>query len=220
MKKTIAILAVMFAVTSASAYGAPTPGVNLKIAGGGEDDVFRVTVSGDGRTYDIESNVALEADSSICWTAEAPAGRFVLQCRAPAIAGFEISGGGGDDAIELARVPVPATLSGEAGADTLVGGSAADRILGGTDRDLIKGNGGADELVGDQGADRIFGAAGDDHLRGGRGEDVLFGGTGGDGLFGGASPDRLGGGPGNDLLVGGPGFDLLMPSSGRDTFRQ
>jgi Ca2+-binding RTX toxin-like protein len=219
MKTTIAILAVVFAAASAAAYGAPTPGMNLKISGGDEADVFRVTVSGDGRTYDIESNVALEADSSICWSGEAP-GKFELHCRATAIAGFEISGGGGDDLIELPRVPVPATLSGGSEADTLIGGLAADKILGGPRKDFIVGNGGQDELLGEAGDDRILGGGGADRLKGGGGEDTLLGSTGGDSMFGGGGADRLNGGPGNDLLFGGGGFDMLVGGSGHNLLRQ
>jgi Ca2+-binding RTX toxin-like protein len=219
MKTKIAILALVFAAASATAYGAPSSGMNLKISGGSEDDVFRVTVSSDGRTYDIESNVSLEADSSICWSSEAP-GKFELHCWATAIAGFEISGGAGSDLIELPHVPVPGTLIGGTEGDTLVGGLAADKILGGPGKDFIAGNGGTDELLGEGGDDRIVGGGGGDRLKGGGGEDALFGGTGGDSLFGGVGGDRLSGGPSNDLLVGGGGVDLLSGGPGHNVLRQ
>lgn len=220
MKTTIAILAVMFAAASAAtAYGAPTSGMNLKIMGGEENDFFRVTVSSDGRLYEVESNVALTADNKICTSAEGPS-TFLLFCKAPAIAGFEISGGGGEDRIELVRVPAPATLSGGSEADTLAGGAAGDKIVGNGGGDLIVGNGGGDELLGGEGNDRILGGAGVDRLRGAGGEDSLFGGGGGDALFGGVGSDRLNGGPGNDFMIGGPGTDVLVGGPGEDVESQ
>jgi len=219
MKTTIAILAVLFAAVATTAQAAPAPGVNLKIAGGEEDDVFQVGVSGDGRTYKIESNVRLEADSSICWPSEAPPA-FVLHCKATAIAGFEISGGGGNDMIELVRVPVPATISGATGADLLIGGAAADKILGGPEKDFIEGRSGDDVLAGEEGADRMTGGLGRDRLEGGGGNDSEYGSAGSDTLLGGVGSDLLSGGPGGDVLVGGPGLDALLGGPGRDVVHQ
>lgn len=221
MKTTIAILATVLAAATGSASAASAPGVNLKITGGPENDVFRVTVSADGRYYEIESNVPLEADSSICSSSSSEtSATFELHCRATAIAGFEISGGPGDDRIELASVPVPATIAGGPGSDTLIGGSGADRILGGAGRDVIEGRGGDDVLLGEEGGDRLRGGSGNDRLEGGAGNDQEFGGTGADTLNGGVGADLLSGGPGNDVLVGGPGLDTLLGGSGQNVLRQ
>jgi Ca2+-binding RTX toxin-like protein len=221
MKTAISILTVMLVVGSATAQGATTSGVNLKIRGGNQGEVFRVTLSSDGRTYDIESNFPLEADSSICWTSEGSevVPKYELHCPATAISGFEISGGGGPDLIELGHVPVPATLSGGTDQDRLVGGSAADKILGGPGDDFIAGNGGADELLGDAGNDQIFGGPGDDRLEGRGGDDDLYGGIGADDLLGGVGSDKLCGGPGNDTLGGGPGVDVLIGGAGHNILR-
>lgn len=221
MKTTIAILAVMlFAATSATAHGDPAPGMNLKIMGGEENDFFRVTVSSDGRLYEVESNVALAADSEICTSTEGTPSMFLLFCKATAIAGFEISGGGGNDKVELVQVPVPATISGGSGADMLIGGAAADKILGGPGKDFIAGNGGDDELLGEEGNDRVTGGSGNDKLKGGGGEDSLFGGGGDDTLSGGAGGDLLNGNRGDDLLVGGGGFDVLIGGAGHNILNQ
>lgn len=215
MKTAIAILTLALAAFVAPAQGATSPGVNLKISGGPEDDVFRVTVSSDGRTYEIESNVPLAADSTICWSAEAT-GKYVLRCRANAIAGFEISGGAGDDKIVLYRIPVPATLVGGSGADYLEGGKSPDWLQGGPGNDRLVGDGGGDVLSGEGGSDRVIGGMGKDRIDGGGGNDFLLGGAGADELQGGAGNDMLNGGPGDDTLVGGPGRDLLFGGPGRD----
>jgi Ca2+-binding RTX toxin-like protein len=218
MKTTIAILAVALGV-AVPAYGAPATGVVLKINGGSEDDVFHVALSPDGRTYEIESNVKLEADGSVCWASEEE-GAFELHCRASAVSGFEVIAGAGADRVEFPHVPVSVTIEGGAGADVLEGGSAPDRINGGPGDDLIRGGAGSDELMGEAGNDRVLGGAGPDHIMGGAGNDSLFGGRGPDFLAGGVGSDRLFGGPGLDTLLGGPGTDLLVGGPGADVVRQ
>jgi hypothetical protein len=191
------VVAALVAVPLAHAEG----GVTLLLQGGPDPDFFKVELSADGRTYEIESNAALEVGAGICWH---PEGSVVkLTCEAPPISGFELVGAKGADTLTVGRrVDVPATLRGGPGDDVLTGGSGAD---------MLTGDGGDDVLAGGGGSDVIFGSAGNDRL---------FGRSGNDRLFGGAGNDKLWGGSGNDTLLGGPGVDLLNPGSGSDVVQQ
>jgi Ca2+-binding RTX toxin-like protein len=53
------------------------------------------------------------------------------------ISSIQISGLSGDDSISIAAIPIPATLSGGDGNDTLVGGAASDFLSGGNDNDTF-----------------------------------------------------------------------------------
>ena len=181
MKKVIFTMLTALAVLSAAPAQAEGP-LTLLLAGGKEDNMIRISLSPDGRDYVIQSRVVLEAGGDVCTH---PEGRETeLLCEAPAIAGFEVNAGGGNDKVILASdIPIPATLRGGPGNDVLIGGSVSDKILGGS---------GDDTLSGRRGDDWIFGGPGDDHLTGGPGD------------------DQLRGGPGTDLLVGGPGKNHLV----------
>lgn len=226
MKKAIAILctlALTAAVLAVPASGLPraavTEPVVLVIQGGPESDVFSISLDADGRHYTIESNVALKVAETICWSTEEN-GAFQLRCNAKAISGMRINGGEGDDTIRFSpRVPIPVTLSGEGGNDTLEGGAGADVLRGGPGSDTLFGNGGWDQLEGSEGDDVILGGPGSDNLLGNRGNDRLVGEGGDDHLFGGSGEDTLIGGPGGDLLVGGPGTDSLFGGSGHNVLR-
>ena len=201
---TIAVLALV-GVPAAQAEG----GVTLLLQGCHEADVFDVDLSADGRTYEIESKAALEVGSGICWHPEGMVTR--LTCEAPAISGFELNGGKGDDLLTLGRrVAVPATLRGGSGKDKLQGGNGADKLIGGGGVDSLAGGGGADLIEGGNGNDSLYGRSGDDKLCGGVGDDRLWGGTGNDKLLGEAGDDVLIGGPGSDVLSGGPGINATQ----------
>jgi dipeptidyl aminopeptidase/acylaminoacyl peptidase len=79
--------------------------------------------------------------------------------------------------------PIPCTITGTAGADTLLGTPGDDVICG------LEGN------------DRLSGAGGNDVLLGGSGNDTLRGGAGTDLLVGDAGQDDMSGDGGNDTLV-------------------
>jgi len=182
MKKLILIVLTLLATLLApSAYAESGP-LTLLLSGNGADNVFRITLSPDGREYLISSRAMLEAGGDLC---RHPEERMTeLACDAPAIAGFEVNVAGGDDTVVLSSdIPVPATLRGGSGRDRLTGGSVADKIVGGPDADLLSGR---------------------------RGDDLLLGGPGEDRLIGGQGNDQLRGGPGTDLLVGGPGNNSLL----------
>lgn len=182
MKKLILIvLTLCAAMLAPSAHAEPGP-LTLLLAGTGADNVFRISLSPDGREYLISSGAMLEAGGDIC---RHPEERMTeLACDAPAIAGFEVNVAGGDDTVILSfDIPVPATLRGGPGRDRLTGGGVADKLVGGADADILSGR---------------------------RGDDLLLGGPGDDRLIGGQGNDQLRGGPGTDLLVGGPGRNSLL----------
>lgn len=177
MKKAILTVSIVLAALSATAAHAENGPVTLLLAGGPEDNSIQISLSSDGRDYVIRSRVVLEAGGELC---SHPEGRPTeLLCEAPAIAGFEVNVGGGNDMVVLGSdIPVPATLRGGPGDDKLVGGGAADKLVGGSGDDSLSGRRGDDWLLGGPGADHLLGGPGDDQLRGGPGVDVLVGGPG------------------------------------------
>jgi Ca2+-binding RTX toxin-like protein len=176
MKKAILTMLTALAVLSAAPAQAEGP-LTLLLTGGNEDNFIRISLSSDGRDYVIQSRAALEAGGDICHHPEER--QTELLCEAPAISGFEVNAGGGNDKIVLASdIPIPATLRGDPGNDVLIGGGASDKILGGTGEDVLSGRRGDDWLFGGPGDDRLIGGPGDDQLRGGPGTDFLVGGPG------------------------------------------
>ncbi len=180
------ILLISFALAALLAPGlahGATKSYTVLLAGGEEDNMIGIWLSPDGRQYVIDSVVQLEVGGEVCAHPEENPNELV--CNAPAIAGFEVNGGGGNDRVHVASaVTAPVTMRGGSGDDTLIGGSGADKLIGGS---------------------------GDDRLRGGRGDDHLYGGPGDDVLVGGPGDDLLSGGPGMDVLGGGPGRDRIRP---------
>jgi Ca2+-binding RTX toxin-like protein len=177
MKKALlTVLTVIAALTATAAYAEGGP-VTLVIAGGAEDNLIRISLSSDGRSYVIQSRVPLEVGGDLC---SHPEGRSnELMCEAPAIAGFEVNVGGGNDKVILASdIPIPATLRGGPGNDTMIGGGVSDKISGGSGNDYLSGRRGDDWILGGPGDDHLFGGPGNDQLRGGSGVDVLNGGPG------------------------------------------
>jgi Ca2+-binding RTX toxin-like protein len=107
----------------------------------------------------------------------------------------QISGGGGNDVIDLTSTHFTygaVTLNGGTGNDWLLGNAGGDRLFGLSGRDWLKGYGGND---------RIDGGSDNDRLHGGRGNDKLTGSSGNDHLFGQW---------GKDVLTGGRGFDKFI----------
>ncbi len=141
---------------------------NLVLAGSSGPNEIHISLSSDGRTYVIASSSALEAGGDVC--ANLPENPNELECEAAAIDGIWFNGGAGDDVVVVGpTVPVPVTLRGGAGDDTLVGGAGNDKLLGGP---------GSDTLIGRGGDDSLYGGPGNDTLIGGPGEDTCVGGSG------------------------------------------
>ncbi|MHC4879359.1 MAG: FG-GAP-like repeat-containing protein [Planctomycetota bacterium] len=103
-----------------------------------------------------------------------------------------LTGGAGDNAIDVSAFGGSTTLTGGDGNDTLTGSAFAD---------VMTGSGGNDVLTGGDGNDTLNGGSGKDELIGGAGDDVVQGQGGtGDTLDGGDGDDTLNGGSGNDLI--------------------
>lgn len=151
---------------------------------------------------------------------------------------LKVNGSSGPNRINAAVIPVPCTLNGGAGEDTLIGGSVADVLNGGIDNDTLTGNGGNDSLFGGDGDDKVeqagaefiltnsslaapFSNLGTDSLSKVERAEL----TGDDNIFGNtlnASTFTLGrvtliGAGGNDVLLGGSQNDLLSGGTGNDT---
>lgn len=180
MKKIALIsLAIAALLAPTAAHAAVQKSYTVLLAGGEEANMIKVWLAPDGRDYVIDSVVPLEIGGSLC--AHPPGNPNELLCHAPAIAGFEVNAGAGDDRVVVARnVSVPVTLRGGAGDDVLVGGAGPDKLLGGPGADTLVGWKGADFLYGGPGRDRLLGGPGADTLRGGPGLDILRGGPGAD----------------------------------------
>lgn len=181
MKKLLLISFALLALLGPGTAVAKAKTYTVLLAGGEEANMIKVWLSSDGRLYVIDSVVQLEVGGTVCSHPEDNPNE--LLCDAPAIAGFEVNAGGGDDEVSVAKdVTAPVTMRGGAGDDLLVGG------------------GGPDKLIGGNGDDRLVGWRGDDLLYGGPGADVLIGGPGADLLHGGFGRDTLGAGPGKNVV--------------------
>jgi Ca2+-binding RTX toxin-like protein len=184
MKKAILTAMAMLALGAAPAQAseeaagnASEETVNVLLTGGPEANQIEIGLTPDGRSYLIVSVVPLEVGGEICAHPEGNASE--LECRASAIASFEVDVGGGDDHVVIAAsVPVPVTLRGGPGNDKLVGGAGDDKLVGGPGDDILIGRAGNDSLYGGPGRDVLRGGSGEDLLRGGGGRDTLIPGPG------------------------------------------
>jgi RTX calcium-binding nonapeptide repeat (4 copies) len=177
MKKHLLISLAILGLLAPAAAGAEPKTYTVLLAGGVEANKIDIWLSSDGRQYVIDSVVELEVGGNVC--THPPENPNELLCDAPAIAGFEVNAGGGEDRVAVAKdVTVPVTMRGGAGDDLLVGGAGLDKLIGGNGNDRLIGWGGADLLYGGVGADVLVGGRGADILRGGPGADTLAGGPG------------------------------------------
>jgi Ca2+-binding RTX toxin-like protein len=118
-----------------------------------------------------------------------------------------ISGGEGDNAIELGDAPAYA-FGGE-GDDTITGGEGAAAIFGGAGEDVLAAS---DTTQGTW----IDGGDGNDTVVGGAGTDILYGGAHGAGDEAVGDDDLISGGAGDDTIAGGYGADTLLGGEGDD----
>jgi hypothetical protein len=176
MKRAILIMLAILAALSASVAHAETT-YTVVLAGGSAQNMIRIWLTPDGRSYVIDSAVPLEVGGTIC--ENTPGVPTELVCKAPLVAGFEVNAGEGDDTVSVAStIDVPVTMRGGPGRDSLVGGSGPDKLIGGEGNDKLAGRGGDDLIFGGFGNDELLGGAGNDVLRGGSGHDTLSGGSG------------------------------------------
>jgi RTX calcium-binding nonapeptide repeat (4 copies) len=131
------------------------------------------------------------------------ANSWVIQvfCPIGGITRLRISLGDREDSADLSSLPLPATLSGGFGTDTLTSGGGADVLSGDDGNDTVSGGGGNDQAGGGDGNDLVSGDGGDDVLQAGLGLDRLDGGDGSDDL---RSRDGL-----TDVVGCGAGFDRV-----------
>ena len=176
--KAILIAMTMLVAGAAPAAQASTPvNIRLALADTEASMTIRIELSPDGRDYVIDSALPLDVGGAICSHLEGRDNE--LACRANRVASFEVSTGSGDDDVSIGKlVPVPTTLSGGPGNDTLAGGSSGDKLVGGVGDDVLVGRAGADSLFGGPGDDRLVGGSGNDLLHGDGGRDTLLGGSG------------------------------------------
>jgi len=99
----------------------------------------------------------------------------------PSVKKVAVFGYSGNDVIQI-KGPMPSTIDGGSGSDSIFGGSAADEIRGGSGNDYLNGGGGPDDLFGEADVDLLVGGYGNDYLNGGSGKDTLYGGYGDDTL--------------------------------------
>jgi hypothetical protein len=177
MKRLILTLAVIAVACTASVAHAGERSLTVLLTGGPEANSISIALSPDGRSYVIDSIAPLEVGGNVC--PHPPGNQYEIVCEAPAIAGFEVNAGPGNDVVVVSReVPAPVTLRGGPGNDRLVGGAAADKLIGGGGDDVLVGRAGDDWLYGGSGNDRLYGGSGNDLLRGGTGVNNLNGGSG------------------------------------------
>lgn len=177
MKKAVLILLVSIAASLPPIAHAETKAYTVLLAGGPESNQISIWLTADGRSYVIDSIVPLEVGGGVCTNPSGMPNELV--CGAPAIAGFEVNAGGGDDRVAVTPgVSVPMTMRGGEGDDYLRGGEVNDKLIGGAGDDRIGGWRGDDALYGGSGDDVLYGGKGSDLLRGGSGTNVLKGGSG------------------------------------------
>lgn len=134
------------------------------------------------------------------------------------VGALAVSGGNGDDLIDLGGGVPAASVYGKSGNDKLYGGAGNDLVDAGPGRDSVWGRGGDDRLLGYANPDRLYGGDGNDTLDGGSGNDQLYGDAGQDRLVGGIGDDYLAGGANPDRLVDLSGADTLYGGGGNDRF--
>lgn len=179
MKKLLLISLTLLALLAPGIAHAKPQTYTVLLAGGEEANTIKIWRSMDGREYVIDSAVPLEVGGDVCTHPEEKSNELV--CHAPAIAGFEVNAGGGNDQVGVSKdIAVPVTMRGGGGDDSLVGGAGPDKLIGGAGDDRLVGWRGADLLYGGSGSDTVFAGPGDDVLRGGSGIDTLVTGFGDD----------------------------------------
>ncbi|MCH2590378.1 MAG: hypothetical protein MK004_18080 [Planctomycetales bacterium] len=193
-------------------------------------------------TTDTTLNAVVEVDGEIDTN--------LPQVLAGDVEQIEVIGGDGDNVIDLTDVrsaifnhtdpvtgdPMPISINGSDGQDTIDGSTDLDDVIlggdgddviqagtgdnhidGGDGNDNLSGGAGNDNLVGEDGRDTLRGENGSDTLSGGNGRDSLMGDNGNDSIDGGHGHDTLEGGNDNDSLNGGDGHDSVSGGPGDDS---
>lgn len=158
-----------------------------------------------------------------------------MQCPANLVDDFSASLGDGNDSIRV-DTPLPTSIGGGGGGDTMTGGPAADFLRGGDGNDVLAGAAGNDRLDGDGGDDGFEAGGfsdGSDTYNGGDGRDslgyderslpvsvvldgVTAGGQLGEGDIAAADIEDLTGGAGGDSLTGNGASNSITGNGGAD----
>jgi T1SS-143 domain-containing protein len=178
-----------------------TASLTITIPGTGLPEVFALVQSGpSGPTHEVADHYDRDVTVNLLGT-----NGIVFDSKAThfedSLGGHIISGGGGDDFINV---------TGNVGSILLAGNGGDDIIQGGGGKDTIKGGAGDDTLYGGGNDDSIFGDAGHDAMSGGDGNDT-FQKVDADDLDGTNTLD------GTHSIDGGDGYDTV-DISGLKTF--
>ena len=124
-----------------------------------------------------------------------------------------MTGGGGNDVIDLDDDAIGDTADGGPGNDSITAGAGPDLLSGGTGNDTVNGGAGVNSISGNDGNDVLTGGSDIDDINGGNGNDLIDGGGGNDRLRG---DDVLGKVPGNDTVTAGAGDDIMSGGAKND----
>jgi Ca2+-binding RTX toxin-like protein len=142
------------------------------------------TSSGDTITLDGSQSNELNYNGSGIDLSTLPT--TALYANPPAISGFYLNGGGGND-----RLGILQTMSGMTNPSTLVGAAGNDAVDGGGGNEYLDGGSGTDTIFGMLGNDTVQGGDGTDYLEGSGGNDVILGSAGNDTAAGGSGEDTV-----------------------------
>ena len=149
--------------TASAAYTAGVQGATLRIQGDAASDTLTLVASPTTLFVDVGQD-----------------GTVDFSFDRTTFTAIEVLAGGGDDAVRVDNslvvgTPVPVTIDGGSGNDTLLGGAENDLLLGGPGDDFVDGNIGSDVARLGTGADRFEWDPGDgsDTVEGQDGRDTL-----------------------------------------------
>jgi len=140
---------------------------------------------------------------------------FYSTVQIPQVKELLLNAGTGDDSITIqSGVPIPVTVNGGDGNDTVIDSNNQNDFLygGAGDDSITNAGGGNDLLAGGSNHDTLVGGSATDTLRGGRGPDSLIGGTGSELLQGGPGDDTFQPNSDQTSVVGGGGSDSVLPA--------
>jgi Ca2+-binding RTX toxin-like protein len=138
-----------------------------------------------------------------------PSGNVAATCAGAGVTGASFSLGDLDDQFDASQSPIPVTVDGGDGDDSITGSPGNDALEGGPGTDTIDGGGGADTA---SYADHTSGMQAE--LSSSNGEDTLLN---VENLVGGSGDDTLIGDGGANVIEGGPGADSIDGGDGTDT---
>jgi Ca2+-binding RTX toxin-like protein len=222
-------------LTAGAAHAAPSQvsiesGTTIRFASEpGDDNTVTVSVDPDDRTaYRVTDSTTTVSALFPCVGVTANS----VRCPGAGITFLQVYLGDLNDYVRNST-SLPATLSGEAGSDSIYGGVADEYLYGGTENDTLDGGTGDDYISGSTGTDWVYyttrnttvmvtlnSVDGDGEVALGESDNVtttvenIYGGTGNDHLVGSTVANTLYGYGGSDRIYGGAGDDTINGGSG------